>query len=75
MSQAIESLLEKENLSGGIAIVPYNDALSYLNDPNQIEIFPSENSKIQFFYGARVKFTCLFKHLSKLNLNFSFFKE
>ncbi len=56
MSQAVESLLEKDILFGGVAILPYNDALKYLNDTNQIEIFPNENSKIKYFYGAKVTF-------------------
>ena len=54
MSQSVESLLGSENLSGGIAIVPYNEALNYLDDPSQLEIYPSKNSKIKYFYGAKV---------------------
>ncbi len=53
MSSTIEKLIGSNNIVTGVAIVPYNDAQKFFStrkDENQI--FPVENSQIQYYYGG-----------------------
>lgn len=59
MSIEIESMISNEQLVKGIAIIPYGEGIKYEksgeNRKNNTikEIFPVENSKIRYFYGAQ----------------------
>ena len=55
MSLEIEKLIGSSHLVKGIAILPFNDAKAYIQrDSNETnEIYPSANSKIKYFYGAK----------------------
>ena len=52
MSQAVENLIGND-IVDGVCIMPYGDAVKY-KVKNQNEIFPIENSKIKYYYGAEV---------------------
>jgi len=53
MSSTIEDLIGDKHIVNGVAILPFNDAKKFLSTrTNENQIFPFENSQIQYFYGA-----------------------